>query len=82
MKHDLNSLPTIITNLGKYKTRSNKIVDINCIIPSSNTTKLEFNCCHRLYDNHGKIFGTKSWHKSGRFSQYSVSPSDIIERID
>lgn len=82
MKNNLNKLPTIIDELGQYKTRSNKIVVINKIRPSSNSDKLEFNCIAMTYNTKGDIISTKSWHNSGRVSQYSTSPIDIVEKID
>lgn len=82
MKNNLNKLPTIIDGVGTYKTRSNNIVKINHIIPSSNSDRLEFNCVARTYNNAGAIILTKAWHNSGRVSQYSISPIDIIEKVD
>lgn len=87
MKHDLNKLPIIIDALGYYKTRSNNMVVINKIVPASDTDKsdtdnLEFNCIALLYNRNGDIISRKAWHKSGRISQYSISPLDIIEQID
>jgi len=82
MKNNLNKLPTIIDGPGKYKTRSNKIIIINHIRPTSNQDRLEFNCMQQIFDRFGVVVMVKSWHKSGRVSQYSVSPIDIIEKID
>lgn len=82
MKNNLNKLPTIIDGAGNYKTRSNKIVTINHIRPSSNSDRLEFNCMQQIYNNVGSVILVKSWHKSGRVSQYATSPIDIIEKID
>lgn len=80
MKHKLNELPTIINYVGQYKTRSGNIVNIDQIIPESHN--IEFNCRQITTDYFGKIVNTKNWHKSGRISQYSESPLDIIEAIN
>lgn len=79
MKINLNKLPTLIIETGLYKTRSGNTISIDQIIPESNN--IEFNCRHVTKDHFGKIVNTKTWHKSGRISQYSESPLDIIEKI-
>jgi hypothetical protein len=83
MKTNLNSLETIITGLDYYKTRAGKIVVINKIVPESgDKERLQFNCLANVYNNRGDIVTAKSYHKSGRVSQYSESPLDIVGVVE
>lgn len=81
MKINLNKLPTLIIETGLYKTRSGNTISINQIVSESDNNHIEFNCRHVTKDHVGKIVNIKTWHKSGRISQYSESPLDIIEKI-
>lgn len=65
------NLPTIITEPGKYRTRSGEIVNI---VESS--TRHVFGCMGTYPE------GIEDrWHKTGRLYAHTLSPNDIIAKV-
>lgn len=65
------TLPTIITDPGKYRTRSGEIVTVDEVSAKHNFS------CRGSYPE-----GTEEhWHKTGRLYAHTLSPNDIIVKV-